>query len=585
MFSEVTASRQVLIVCDMQPDLLGSIVPASKREALIDRIHIGIDVARRAGWKVVHTGVRFPPSYQGVPPNHKIYGGFQRLNAKLGDHAAHWFLEGYPGSEMMLYREGDTAIWRSHHLPTQEFIDQVLGCKTNDEVSASSLVQATVLGIKAGYAVQAVTQSLSDAGVAVHVVRDCVQDDDEKRCDAVMDHLIPIYGTVITLAELIDAAVGLDQYKYQSEEDGSDDGRQKSLYLYSFCGRGGHASLYLGHLTENWQPFPTQPWYDEPLTGKRYSCPLGKRIVDLSDEPQFSRISMFLKGREWLDEKEKVVQLSNEFMPRTYRLERGKWVDDEPNADAAPCLWFLKETDKNGGRAVQAFLSAAECLEAALPDGRYVVQPHVSTPLLTVDGHKCHLKQYAYLQCSAEGESATWELFTHRHPFLSIAPHPWSPTDTRSSTQVTILRDLQLKHGEHCNIWSGWPAAYDSCQQIMATVVGRAVEQRKLLPRPNQKQFELFSADFMIDESGRAWLLEFNFTPVLFDPLHNQDLTTKGLVEYHRRYREFDKNDARIINDHDMIRGALSLAINQKHSKDDGWDALSTFSLSGSVTK
>ncbi|KAI2489403.1 hypothetical protein MHU86_25188 [Fragilaria crotonensis] len=548
MSSVATASLQVLVVCDMQPDLLGSIVPASKRDALIDRIQIGMDVARRAGWKIVHMGVRFPSSYQGVPPHHKIYGGFQRLNAKLGNDAAHWFLEGYPGSEMMLYEEGDTAVWRPQHLPTQELIDQVLGCKTNDQVAASTPVQATVVGIKAGYAVQAVTQSLSDAGIAVYVVRDCVQDDDEKRCDAVMDHLIPVYGSVVTLAELIDVAVGLDQYKYQNDEDGSNDGRKKSLQLYSFCGRGGHASLYLGHLTENWQQFPTQPW-------------------------------------EWLDEKEKVVQLSNEFMPKTYRLEFGKWVDDEPNSDATPRLWFLKETDKNGGRAVQAFLSAAECLEAALPDGRYVVQPHVSNPLLTVDGHKCHLKQYAYLQCSAGGENATWDLFTHRHPFLSIAPHPWSPTDTSRDTQVTILRDLQLKHREHCDVWSGWPTAYESCQQIMVAVVGRAVEQRKLLPRPNQKQFELFSADFMIDESGRAWLLEFNFTPVLFDPLHNQDLTIKGLVEYHRRYREFDKNDARIINDHDMIRGALSLAINQKPSKDDGWDALSTFSYSGSLTK
>jgi hypothetical protein len=28
-----------------------------------------------------------------------------------------------------------------------------------------------------------------------------------------------------------------------------------------------------------------------------------KIVVDFCDEPQFSRISMFLKGREWLEEK------------------------------------------------------------------------------------------------------------------------------------------------------------------------------------------------------------------------------------------------------------------------------------------
>ena len=296
MLSAAVASRQVLIVCDMQSDLLGSIVPASKRRALIDRIQIGIDVARRAGWKIVHTGVRFPSSYHGVPPHHKIYGGFQRLNAKLGNDAAHWFLEGYPGTNMMMYKEGDAAVWRAHHLPTQELIDEVLACKSLDEKVAGSMVNAMVVGIKAGYAVQAVTQSLSDAGISVHVIRDCVSDDDEKRCCAVLDHLLPIYGTVITLAELIDVAVGLDHYKYPNDEDNNDN-EKKSLQLFSFCGRSGHASLYLGHLTENWQPFPTQPWYDEPLTGKRFTCPLGKRIVNFSDEPQFSRISMFLKGR------------------------------------------------------------------------------------------------------------------------------------------------------------------------------------------------------------------------------------------------------------------------------------------------
>ena len=274
--------------------------------------------------------------------------------------------------------------------------------------------------------------------------------------------------------------------------------------------------------------------------------------------------------------------MANEFMPKTYRLERGQWLDDVPEVDDEPCLWFLKETDKNGGRAVEAFLSAAECLTAAHPDGRYVVQPHVSNPLLTIDGHKCHVKQYAYLQCSAkgEGEIAYWDLFTYRHPYLSIATNPWNPTDTCRDTQVTILREFHLLYGRQCYVWSGWPAAYEPCQHIISSVVSRAVEQRKLLPRPNQKQFEVFSADFMVDESGCAWLLEFNFTPVLFDPIHNQDLTTKGLVEYHRRYREFDKDDPRIINDHDMIRGALSLAMDENLSNEDGWDALATFSSS-----
>ena len=617
--------HHVLVVCDMQPDLLGSIVPVARRGALEDRIQLCLDVSRRAGWKVIHTGVRFTSSYHDVSPHHKIYGGIRRMNAKLGNDIAHWFLDGYPGSDVTLYEEGDAVVWRSQHLPTQELINEVCGVSMDHDKNnihnsaAEEVVHATIVGIKAGYAVQAAAQALCDVGVSVQIVRDCVLDDVTARLNTVLDHLLPMYGSVISLAEFIDCAIGLDHYTYKdycsSKKDNEENGTTamiNALKLYTFCGRSGHAQLYLGHLRANWQPFPSQPWYDEPLTGKQYICPLGKRMVDLSDEPQFSRISMFLKGREWLDEKEKVVDLAEEFMPKTYRLEYGKWIGEEPPSTdstdddddtAASRLWFLKETDKNGGRAVQAFRSPSECFEAADKDSRYVVQPHVANPLLTIHGHKCHLKQYAFLQCSETsgggggnvgGRSSTnnlggivWDLYTHRDPFLSIAPQPWNSTDVRLDTQVTILRELQLRHDELDNtnsVWSGWPRAYNSCCAILKTVVGRAVEQgklqsrRRLDPQPShQQQFELFSADFMMDESGRVWLLEFNFTPVLFDPKNNQELTTKGLVEYDRRYREFEKDDVRIINDHDMIRDALSLALNETLPADTGWELLSTF--------
>ncbi len=32
---------------------------------------------------------------------------------------------------------------------------------------------------------------------------------------------------------------------------------------------------------------------------KEYRCPVGKHIVDFADEPQFSKVSIYLRGREW----------------------------------------------------------------------------------------------------------------------------------------------------------------------------------------------------------------------------------------------------------------------------------------------
>lgn len=94
--------RNVLVVCDMQPDLLNSIVPASRRDAFVQLVHTAIDVARTNNWKVVFTGVQFSSGYAAVSPQHKIYGDFRRLNDKLGDAHAHCFLEGYAGSEIEL---------------------------------------------------------------------------------------------------------------------------------------------------------------------------------------------------------------------------------------------------------------------------------------------------------------------------------------------------------------------------------------------------------------------------------------------------------------------------------------------------
>jgi hypothetical protein len=73
----------------------------------------------------------------------------------------------------------------------------------------------------------------------------------------------------------------------------------------------------------------------------------------------------------------------------------------------------------------------------------------------------------------------------------------------------------------------------------VAHIVGRAIKEGKLRSRPLQKQFEIFAADFILDTSGRLWIIEFNFSPVLYDPmLHKeQNLVTAGLKAYDKQYK------------------------------------------------
>jgi hypothetical protein len=97
--------------------------------------------------------------------------------------------------------------------------------------------------------------------------------------------------------------------------------------------------------------------------------------------------------------------------------------------------------------------------------------------------------------------------------------------------------------------------------------------------RPAKKQFEVFSADFMLDTSGKLWIIEFNFSPVLYDPSFASEdtLTTDGLKRYHELYLKEGK-DAQ-VNDGDMIRDAVTIAFYD--SKDlpstSKWDAAGEF--------
>jgi hypothetical protein len=167
--------------------------------------------------------------------------------------------------------------------------------------------------------VQALCQALCDESFPVTVVRECVQDVSEGHRKAMLDHLLPIYCDVISLSDFIDRAVGIDNFV----EEGSSQSREALVRVASStaagsssleagllyctdCNRRGHGERYMQFLLERpgWQAYPSQAWYGRGMT--EYMCPLGKKVVDFADEPEFSKVAMFIAGREWLDEKDKV---------------------------------------------------------------------------------------------------------------------------------------------------------------------------------------------------------------------------------------------------------------------------------------
>jgi nicotinamidase-related amidase len=551
--------RCAVVVCDLQPDLLKSIAPKS-REALISALELALGVARSAGALVVFSGLRFPRGYVGVSPRHKLYGGLIKLNAKVGDQAAHWFMEGFPGAVPALMAEGDLVAWRQQHLPTGELCDIL---------RERGVRKVMLTGIKAGFAVQATCQVLCDQGLQVSVVRECVQDDDAARLAAVLDHLLPVYADVISLPDMIDSLVGIESFVDHADEQsrqaltglasasagGGESGQR--VFHCTDCGRGGHGKRFIQFLLERpgWQSYPTQAWYQRGMD--EFFCTLGKKVVDFADEPEFSQLAMYLAGREWLDEKDKAVHVAGEFMPETFVFEQGRWAGGrEPPADeeehAAAASWFVKEADKNfGGDSVKLCRRPSEVAGLLKPEQSYVVQQHIRDPLLTADGRKAHLKFYALLICEAthqDDPTPMWTLYTYKSSHLCISTTEWSAASICPEAQVTIDRHVVPAH--EAEAWKEhWPSTYSKCKAATAAVIRNAVARGRLKGRVGKRQFEVFTADWLPDSHGRVWLLEFNMSPAVcqqrFDDAAHRDARRDGLMAH----------------DEAMMRDALGIAL------------------------
>lgn len=307
--------------------------------------------------------------------------------------------------------------------------------------------------------------------------------------------------------------------------------QQKYKYCAN-CKVGGHGQRFCLYFLErpDWRVYPSQKWFEDEKSNE-YHCPLGKKLVDFADESHFSRIAMYLKGRAWLEEKTKVYELAPDLMPITYVIERGQWKDGKmpPADDQVPLLpWFVKEADRNWGTSVHVVAKPSQCMGIANAESTYVVQQHVKDPVLMDDGRKVHIKFYVLLVGLEDG--IRWDLYTFKEGYLSISPNKWSPEDLSKETQVTIIRSERIAG------WRPWPEVYPKCRAGVAKVIKKAVDDGKLEGRLGKRQFEIFSADFMVDTQGAVWFFEFNMSPVLKDA-----------------------KDAPLVNDADMIRGALNI--------------------------
>lgn len=421
-------------------------------------------------------------------------------------------------------------------------------------VKQEGIDKVYIVGAKASGSVQISMQMLMDEGVAVSAIKECIQDSDQRVLEATLECILPIYGNVISLKDFMDeVGDGMDNLSNTMKNSLLDllsggDGTGPAL-LACDCGRKGHGTKFMQLLMKrgDWKMYPTQVWYEDFIQGEFY-CPMFRKIVDFCDEPEFSKVSMYLAGREFLDEKDKVISIAEKFMPKTYCVQNGKFIGELPPSDtedgATDAPWFVKEADKNlGGDAISIVSKPSEILDIIDENQRYVIQQHIRRPLLTDDGHKAHLKFYVLL--IGESDGLSWGLYTYLGALLSISPRPWTSTDLSHDTQITIHRHPEPPSevkgwGQH------WTDVYTKCKTGTTEVIKKAIKEGKLKGR-HKKQFEVFSVDWMPDELGNIWMFEFNMSPAIAQP------------EYDDPSVRDDRRNFLMQHDEMMLQEALSI--------------------------
>lgn len=264
---------KTLIVCDVQPDVTQKL---PKPRQFIDLVHTAIAAARTSSSvRVVQTLLQIT-SLEDISLSHPRLGILRKLNNPK------WFTS--PELCIKELPDRDIKLSRSTFLP-QANDDTLLKALQADQDQ-----EITLIGY--GPTVQALCSIIGDVMAIpnVQILHECVCDESEDRCRLFLEHGLLFKEEVVSLVDFLDSLDLLHERIDTPEHQLSSRVPPTNKYVVD-CGRGGHLSLFMPYiLQDGYCEWPKQPWYKElSLTGnnKEYFCPIGRRIVELSDEPQF----------------------------------------------------------------------------------------------------------------------------------------------------------------------------------------------------------------------------------------------------------------------------------------------------------
>lgn len=223
-----------------------------------------------------------------------------------------------------------------------------------------------------------------------------------------------------------------------------------------------------------------------------------------------------------------VAQACPQVMPITYCINDHNWrqvlgqlADDYYRKDSQYCnqidnlTWILKPALLNNGQAIRIFQNlndlAQHFASSKRLGGEHVLQQYIGNPHLLRDHRKYSIRHFMVLTNFAGA-------FLYPQGYFNVSMHPYAGND------VTDLKShLTNEHlyGNEPNViqiptarFELHGSLYPQIKDILQLLV-TALQQRfpEAFVPEKQRTIALFGIDFMVDASGRVWLLEANHGP------------------------------------------------------------------------
>lgn len=230
-----------------------------------------------------------------------------------------------------------------------------------------------------------------------------------------------------------------------------------------------------------------------------------------------------------------------------------------------PLAWILKPALLNNGQSIKIFEKPDELAEhfsrSNRLGGEHVLQQYITRPHLLRDQRKYSIRHFAVLTNFAGG-------FLYPRGYFNVALHPYV-----ANNFLDLQSHLTNEHlyGDEPNViqiptekFDHHAALYAQIREMMTELIGglQACFPQAFVCK-HKRVFALFGVDFMVDASGRAWLLEVNHGPCF--PIHETHPLQRylyrdfwqSIIDYFVLPAAYNRNvDASIVNAFDNITPA-----------------------------